>query len=67
MKTPRLNYDSDADVMYISFGEPKKCHSTSLIDGIMVRFAENNELNGITIIDYNERTNRTDENSKKNT
>lgn len=58
MKEPSFDYDKDADVMYITFGEPKPCGSKGDIPGLAIRYTVDGELNGITIIDYSKRTNR---------
>ena len=50
MNLPQYNYDKDADVMYITFGDPKAC-STTETNGLLVRTHEG-KLNGITILDY---------------
>lgn len=51
---PQFSYDKEADVMYISFGEPKECKSID-IDNVVHRYTLENKLNGITIINYSKR------------
>ncbi len=55
MIIPHFNYDEEADVMYISFGEPLPCESKEMGNGILHRYTLENELNGITIINYSKR------------
>jgi uncharacterized protein YuzE len=51
-----VDYDQDADVMYISFKRPQKATDTQMTDdGILLRY-RNNELVGITILDASTRT-----------
>ena len=58
-KIPSFDYDKDADVMYITFGEPKPCRTEEPESGLIIRYTvPNNELNGFTIINYSKRTNR---------
>jgi len=58
MKEPSFDYDEDADVMYITFGEPQQCTAFEDQPGIVVRYTLSDELNGITIIDYSKRVDR---------
>ncbi|MBS7611271.1 DUF2283 domain-containing protein [Candidatus Bathyarchaeota archaeon] len=51
-----LDYDEEADVLYISFGEPRKAQdSVEVEDGIIYRIADN-EIVGITITHFKART-----------
>jgi len=51
-----LDYDEEADVLYISFGEPREAKdSVEVEDGIIYRIADN-EVIGITITDFKART-----------
>jgi len=51
-----LDYDEEADVLYISFGEPREAKDTIEVeDGILYRIADN-EVVGITITDFKART-----------
>jgi len=45
-----LDYDEEADVLYISFGEPREAKD-SVEDGVIYRITDN-ELIGITITDF---------------
>jgi len=58
VKEPTFNYDEESDVMYISFGESKPCKTEDHDSGLCIRHELNGSLNGITIIDYNKRTNK---------
>ncbi|HEU4759410.1 MAG TPA: DUF2283 domain-containing protein [Dehalococcoidia bacterium] len=51
--TERLtwDYDEEADVLYISFGEPRPALALDLGEGVLVRYQEEDGLMvGITII-----------------
>jgi len=51
-----LDYDEEADVLYISFGEPREAKdSVEVEDGVIYRIT-NNEVVGITITDFKSRT-----------
>jgi len=51
-----LDYDEEADVLYISFGEPREAKdSVEVEDGVIYRLADN-EVIGITITDFKART-----------
>jgi len=51
-----LDYDEEADVLYISFGKPKEAQdSIEIEDGIIYRIADN-EVVGITITHFKART-----------
>jgi len=51
-----LDYDEEADVLYISFGEPREAKdSVEVEDGVIYRLADN-EVVGITITDFKTRT-----------
>jgi len=44
-------YDSEADVLYISFGDPQPALTLDLGEGILARYCESdNRLVGITIV-----------------
>ncbi|MDF2953808.1 MAG: putative antitoxin component YuzE of a toxin-antitoxin system [Thermodesulfobacterium sp.] len=50
-----IDYDEEADVLYISFRRPQKATDTKMTkEGILLRF-KNNELVGITILDASKR------------
>ncbi len=51
-----LDYDEEADVLYISFGEPREAKdSVEVEDGIIFRIADN-EVVGVTVTDFKART-----------
>jgi len=51
-----LDYDEEADALYISFGEPREAKdSVEVEDGVIYRLADN-EVVGITITDFKTRT-----------
>ena len=57
--SPSLNweYDEEADVLYISVGEPRPAIGADIGDGIIVRYNEKKrEIVGITILGFKERT-----------
>ena len=50
-------YDEEADVLYISLGEPQKALGLDVGDGVIVRYREDiGEVVGITIIGMKERS-----------
>ncbi len=50
------DYDAEADVLYISIGEPKVAEGIDIGEGIIVRVSpESNEVVGLTIIGLNRR------------
>ncbi len=54
-----LRHDKDADVLYISFGEPRPGIATEVSDRALLRVdPETNNVIGITIIDFKERYGR---------
>ena len=56
-KNLQWKFDAEADVLYISFDEPRKAEGIDLGDGIIMRIDnENNEIVGITIINPLKRT-----------
>lgn len=51
-----LDYDEEADVLYISFGKPREARdSIEVDDGVVYRIADN-EVVGITITGFKART-----------
>ena len=52
---PKINYDEDADVLYISFGESREAIATEFDDGDFVRVDADGKIAGITIMDFKER------------
>ena len=58
-KEENLNweYDEEADVLYISIGEPQKALGLDVGDGVIVRYREDiREVVGITIMGMRERS-----------
>jgi len=54
-----LDYDEEADVLYLSFGEPREAKdSVEVEDGVIYRIADS-EVVGITITDFKARTLKT--------
>jgi uncharacterized protein YuzE len=52
----KVDYDSDADVLYISFRHPQQATDTEMTnEGILLRFKAD-ELVGITILDASKRS-----------
>lgn len=50
-------FDEEADVLYISVGEPRPAVGTDIGDGVIVRYDEKKkEVVGITIIGFQART-----------
>jgi len=52
-----IEYDEEADVLYISFGKPQPADESEETDDVIYRFREN-ELAGITIPSFKVRTSR---------
>ena len=52
----RRNYDEDADVLYLSVGEPRAAVGIDIGDGIVLRYDEaQNAVVGLTVIGLRER------------
>lgn len=50
------DYDEEADVLYLSFSEPKNALGLDIGDGTVVRYDEkNNSVVGLTIINFKNR------------
>lgn len=50
------DYDAEADVLYISLGEPRIAEGIDIGEGIIVRISpQNNEVVGLTIIGLSKR------------
>ncbi len=50
-----IDYDQEADVLYISFKRPQKATDSKMLDnGILLRYKED-ELVGITVLDASKR------------
>lgn len=51
-----LDYDEEADVLYISFGKPREAKDSVEVEhGVVYRITDN-EVVGITITDFKART-----------
>jgi len=51
-----IHYDSEADVLYISFGEPGPAECLDIGDGTVLRIdPETEEVVGLTIPDFSKR------------
>lgn len=49
----RISYDKDADVMYVSIGDPKPAICETLDNGVIIRYDEKSDkVIGFTIIDF---------------
>jgi len=46
-----VRYDSDADVLYLSIGEPREGYGEETPEGHFLRFDEHGAFYGVTIID----------------
>jgi uncharacterized protein YuzE len=58
-KKTNLNweYDEDADVLYVSIGNPRKAIGVDIGEGVIIRYDEpKREVVGLTIIGVKERT-----------
>ncbi|KWT91850.1 DUF2283 domain-containing protein [Candidatus Magnetominusculus xianensis] len=50
------DYDQEADVLYISVGEPEKALGIDIGEGVIMRYVEDSsELVGLTIVGIKER------------
>lgn len=50
------DYDEDADVLYISVGQPRPAVGVDIGDGLIVRYDEaNHEVVGLTVIGMRDR------------
>lgn len=52
-----IDYDQEADVLYISFGQPQAADDSEEVNDVIYRFRED-ELLGITIPSFRLRTGR---------
>ncbi len=51
-----MDYDKEADVLYISFKRPQKATDSEMVEnGVLLRYKEN-DLVGITILDASKRS-----------
>lgn len=49
----RIDYDTNSDVLYLSYGEPREAISDEITDGVLVRRDfETDEVVGVTILDF---------------
>ena len=58
-KTEKIDwdYDEEADVLYLSFGEPKESVGLDVGEGVIVRYDQvTREINGLTIIGLKKRS-----------
>jgi uncharacterized protein YuzE len=56
MKKIYIRYDKEADVMYLSFGEPIKAVGEEIEEGVFSRYdPETNELVGLTIVNFSKK------------
>ena len=55
-KDMNWNFDAEADVLYISSGNPKKAISLDIGEGTILRFdSETNNVIGVTILNVSKR------------
>jgi len=51
-----INYDKEADVLYVSFGNPRRAEGIDIGDGTILRIdPDTEEVIGITILDFKKR------------
>jgi len=56
-----IHYDPEADVLYVSFGEPKPAEGIDIGDGTILRIEPvSKEVVGFTILDFSKRAERDD-------
>lgn len=51
-----LEYDEEADVLYISFGKPREAKDSIEVEDEIIYCIADDEIVGITIIDFKTRT-----------
>ncbi|MGB9714384.1 MAG: DUF2283 domain-containing protein [Candidatus Bathyarchaeales archaeon] len=51
-----LDYDEEADVLYISFGKPRQAQDSIEVDDEIIYRIADNEIVGITITNFKART-----------
>jgi hypothetical protein len=57
----QVKYDARGDVLYVSFGEPRKAIGEEISDGLVVRRdLETDEVVGFTVVDFAKRFERGD-------
>jgi uncharacterized protein YuzE len=55
------SYDKEADVLYISFGEPRKSLTLDLGEGVLARYQKDTgEVTGLTIVGVSHMTGQRD-------
>lgn len=53
----KWDYDAEADILYISFGNPKNAEGVDIGEGMIIRIQpESKEITGVTIINSLHRT-----------
>ena len=51
-----ISYDKEADVIYLSFGEPVKAEAEEIAEGVFARYKpETKELVGLTITNFSKK------------
>lgn len=51
-----ISYDKEADVMYMSFGEPVKAEAEEIEEGIFARYhPKSKELVGFTVLNFSKK------------
>ena len=56
----KWDYDAEADILYISFGDPQNAEGVDIGEGTIVRVqSDTNEITGLTIINPLHRTLKT--------
>ena len=62
-----MDYDDEADVLYISFERPQKATDSRMLDnGLLIRY-QGRKIVGITILDASKRSGAKESNHKKRT
>lgn len=56
LKKIDLDYDEEADVLYLSFGKPREAKDSVEIENGVIYRTVDNEVVGITITDFKART-----------
>lgn len=58
-ESPRLSYDADADVLYISFGEPQAADDADVTDDDIIVRTRSGRTVGLTILNASARLRET--------
>lgn len=54
-KTVNSSYDKDADVLYVSFGEPQPSEVMDTGEDLLIRFdPQTGEITGFTVLNFSE-------------